>query len=116
MIPPLNTVRSYLALSTSRRTRGAAPPGRYPGRSARPASRWRGPLTPLVRAGPGDGRTAPDDVDVWMEMRHMAVASQPARVVIPWPVRGKDPQYPEQARVLRPSRLPACGRLLIVAC
>lgn len=36
--------------------------------------RWRGPLTPLVRAGPGDGRTAPDDVDVWMEMRHMAVA------------------------------------------
>lgn len=28
-------------------------------------ARWRGPLTPLVRAGPGDGRTAPDDVDVW---------------------------------------------------
>ena len=54
-------------------------------------ARWRGPLTPLVRTGPGDGRTAPDDVDVWMEMRHMAVASQPARVVIPWPVRERSP-------------------------
>jgi hypothetical protein len=28
--------------------------------SAEDPARWRGPLTPLVRAGPGDGRTAPD--------------------------------------------------------